>query len=342
MLDMRTVLSGVDRYRAGVPMAEIQSPPRQAGGPPLLAYPVTWMVFSYVGLHEKDTEACVALLAAACALATLWFIGALTPGAGILYALVLLSPSLMLAVERGNADLLIFLLVLSGCALLAHAPEWAGVAGLALILAAAVLKLYPIAAFLAALRRRRGWVLVVACGFLFAVFLIIDRDDLVRVSQVAPRTTFLSFGSRMGFDRVGRSVAFMASSALTLAALIAAYFASRRRPALPLDAGLYGISFWAGASIFLLCFAIGNNFAYRFGFLVLAMPQLLLWAPSRISPRLALGLFAFSVWTTTTPRLSPFSALLNWILFVVIASLLFRTLPEIGIRPFQRTAIYSK
>ncbi len=341
MVDMRAVLSGLDRYRAGVPVAEIQSPPRTPDAPLPLAYPASWMLFSYLGLGENETTACVAVLAIACAVATLWFIGPLTWKTGLLYSLVLLSPSLMLAVERGNADLLIFLLAIGGCALLAQAPEWAAAAGLGLFLAAAVLKLYPVAAFVAALKRRRGWVLVAVAAALFALFVIVDQTDLARVSQVAPRTTYLSFGSRMGLDRVARSFAFAASSALTLAAVAAAYWASPRRPELSLEPGIYGFGFLAGTSMFLLCFAIGNNFAYRFGLLLLAMPQLLRWAPSRISPRVALAILSCSVWTTATPRLSPFSALLNWLLFFLIATLFFRTLPEFSPKPAQRTALYS-
>lgn len=243
---------------------------------------------------------------------------------GLLYSMVLLSPSLMLGFERANADLVLYLMFLAACWCFARNRMAGLIAGNALLLLAALLKLYPIAACVASLKQRRGWAAFAVSVSLFALFVVADRDDLSRVRQNTPHDTYISFGARVLADQTARAFPSIAPGLLGAAAyllvlllLIAAVlFAWKSRPGLTLAPDLKGFAFLCGATMFLACFVIGNNYLYRFRLLILVMPQLLAWAAggSRIC-RALLAAIAITVWTTSDGRLFLLSEALNWFLF---------------------------
>src|SRR4029079_696030 len=62
---------------------------------------------------------------------------------GVLYGVALCSPAVMLGIERGNVDLTLFALVV-GAVLLAQRSVRGVIASCALLLLAALLKLFPV------------------------------------------------------------------------------------------------------------------------------------------------------------------------------------------------------
>jgi hypothetical protein len=134
--------------------------------------------------------------------AFLLFVGRLTFAQGAFCAVLAVSPAVMLGVERGNIDLIIFALIVAAVSARGCLPY-------ALMFACACLKLYPICALAAALRDRcrRAVVGSLAIVILFAGYLLLIRRDLALISAATPRSYFRSFGCSVLFRRYDLHIA---------------------------------------------------------------------------------------------------------------------------------------
>ena len=121
-----------------------------------------------------------------------------------------------------------------------------------------------------------------------------------------------------------------------MVAAFAVGFTARGRLAASLSVNVAGIGFLVGAAIFLFCFLMGNHYAYRLRWLVLIVPQLLVWIRNRgpAYRRAIVGAAALlsSVYATAWgygnlhSRVAIPIDFVNWLLFAVLASLLFSAL----------------
>ncbi|MGH7560641.1 MAG: hypothetical protein ACRENB_06460, partial [Gemmatimonadales bacterium] len=110
--DLAVILAGFDCTRLGHDV-QLENPCDPFGQRPM-NYPRIWLALRASGLGLDDTVWLGTVLGALFVLAALAFLcrRRLSPGEGVLGALILLSPSVLLGVERANGDLLLFLLVL--------------------------------------------------------------------------------------------------------------------------------------------------------------------------------------------------------------------------------------
>src|SRR5690348_16991872 len=281
--DGELLLRSFERYRAGVPIPQVEkdSP-----------YPPIWLwTFGPTGLNASHAVAVGVITGAAVTVMTVLFLGQLTLLEGIFAALLLISPCFMLGIERGNGDSFVFMIALCAIWLLAHRARWA-VAAAVLILYAAALKFYPIAALIAFIKKQNRWRYIVVCSVLFVAYCLLSLDDLKRIAKYTEgwgRETSLSFGCMVSFDRLylflqqhGATFAkqwfeLAGLAAALLVAAIAIGMTARRRLAASLTVNIAGIGFLAGAAIYLFCFLMGNHYAYRLRWLVLIVPQLFVW-----------------------------------------------------------------
>src|SRR6185437_12336394 len=152
------LLLSFDDYRAGVPIPQVEkkSP-----------YPPIWLwIFTPTGLSARHAVAVGAIAAAAITVITILFLGELSLVEGIFAALLLISPSFMLGIERGNGDSIVFMVIVSAIWCLSR-NAGSSLTGAFLILWAASLKFYPIAALVAYLKKQDGWRFLAACSMLF-------------------------------------------------------------------------------------------------------------------------------------------------------------------------------
>jgi hypothetical protein len=207
------------------------------------------------------------------------------------YAAAFLSSAVLLGVERGNSDLLVFVLV-AAAILLARRGRWGVAAAAVPALAAAALKLYPIAtlAFLAGKRKREALLAGGLSALLFLAYLVAAWADVVRVSRSLDSPGLLSFGIRVLPVAVGRFLGFVTGSSLippvswalpaavllsagALAALIRGGWAAGISRAAQMPGSADGLR--AAAAIYLVTFVAGNSYDYRMIFLLPALPALL-------------------------------------------------------------------
>jgi hypothetical protein len=218
----------------------------------------------------------------------------------------------MLGIERGNADLLVFAIVV-GAVLVFGRGRAGAVGAFGLLLAAAVLKLFPVFGFAAAARRPRARIVVpaVAALALFAAYADATRDDIRTIQHVVPQSRDYSYG----VDISGRWLATHLpgsrhawDAVLVLAMLIVAVGAgaiarARRPPAATFARETY--AYWVGTGIYIGTFLLARNFDYRLVFLLLTLPQLLAWRPHRsVLTGATVAAIAATVWFIHGPALA--------------------------------------
>ena len=290
--DLRSVTSAWECARRGISVLPVNpcDPSRRPAN-----YPRLWLLPSHLGLGQGDTMALGFVVAAVFIIAA---IAVVPPGAslrlGATYALVACSPAAMLGIERGNVDLTLFALVV-----FAVLVSRRGVRGLiasgALILLAAVLKLFPVFAvgFLARRGERPRVAVAVAVAAVFAVYVAALHDQIHAVVTAVPQGDIFSYGVRRVSEWISAAMNEGVSARLTswrawdvvivTAAAGAGWLLARRRLApFVADIGAAGMRdldlFWAGACTYVLTYAVARNFDYRLVFLLATVPQLVHWA----------------------------------------------------------------
>ena len=113
----------------------------------------------------------------------------------ILYALIILSPPIMLAIERGNSDLLIFFLCFISIYLLIKKKFFYNLLGYFLILFSSLIKFFPI--FLILIFFKKNYYNKFASFsvlFIFLIYIFFNIEDIFLIKKNTQETLFLSYG----------------------------------------------------------------------------------------------------------------------------------------------------
>lgn len=226
------------------------------------------------------------------------------------YLLVLCSSPLLLAVERANNDLVVFLLLTPVVPCLLDGRRLVRMAALVPIALATGLKFYPAVAGLALLAvvdRRELRDRLILAGLAFALVGASVAEDLGRFGSIAPKAEgLMTFGavnlleSAGVHGRVAQALALALGTLPIIFSLRSAIF-SRWEIAAADRADWLG--FVLGAALLTGCFFLGTNYAYRWIFALWMAP--LLWrlprdqnAPPAVRRFAALtaALLVFALW----------------------------------------------
>jgi hypothetical protein len=292
--DLRSITSGWECTRRGIDV--LPANPCDPSGKPA-NYPRIWMSPAFLGLGQGSTVVLGILVGAIFLVAAIAVLPAdARPREAVLYALALCSPAVMLGVERGNVDILIFALVVLAILLFRRSERSRLVAHL-LMLFAAVLKLFPIFAAGVLLRqpRRRALIGLGALVACFALYAFAIRADLRTLVRVTPQSNDFSYGIRLfsqwlanvatkiGGSTVGRLPLRAWDDALALLIVGSAVLLRKNgRGRTPQTAGPSAERdldlFVAGAGVYICSYVLLRNFDYRLAYLLLTLPQLFRWA----------------------------------------------------------------
>jgi len=314
-IDWEGVSAFVECWRRGVDVYLVD--PCDVRGQ-LFNYSPLWLEARFIPFGPAWRYA-IGLTMDAAFFASLWFV--FRPAdwrEAAVFTLAAVSPMVAFGAERANVDLAIFVLVVIGCSL-TQGGRIGRLAGYAVLLLAGLLKFYPLAALVAALRERprmfwavTGVSVLVVAGFVFAY-----RRELPLVLAAVPHPPWdeLAFGAPnlTGWARAvtrsppivllfgGLAAAAAAAGALILARSPggAAVLAGMD----PRDRTLLAV----GAAVMLGCFAMGQNGDYRAVFLLMVEGGLLAArrkAPPALAGRLA-GLSIIVVALMWEPALQP-------------------------------------
>lgn len=205
-----------------------------------------------------------------------------------IFALAVISPMTVYALERANNDIVIFLLVLGGAALYAL-PRPHRLGSYALFLLAGLLKFYPMV-LLALIGRERGRGILLPAAMIGSALLLFglaEGADLGRALANVPSPTY--FGATFSALNLPFGLASMMPGlpifprrlfgAVLLAALVASVIVRTLRTARLLDDSIEATEretalLAAGGLMLMACFFVGQNIDYRGIYFLLVLPGL--------------------------------------------------------------------
>jgi hypothetical protein len=299
-------------------------------------YPRVWLLPSYLGAGEGAT------VPLGIAIALVFFATAvsLAPRDGPLWSAFafgafLCTPGIMLGVERGNVDLLIFCLIVLAVRLFAHPSRRVGSA--LLIFVCSILKLYPIFATPLLTRQpRRQAIAMTASVFAgSAIYVTATFSNIRAILRAVPKSGSYSYG----LDILGHPVskvlgvgdrfawdALLAIGGVAIAVVIIHYL---RRAAPPEPAPTFEVdAFVTGASVYGLSYVFFRSFDYRLVFLLLLLPLLLRWARRRRVEAWATLTAILGVLCIESRAVLPIAVFVQYALFVLLLALLGSILPS--------------
>lgn len=308
-------------------------------------YPPIWLGLRYFGINGSDSVWLAIAMIGTAAGSLIWLSKGRSACAGLVTLAAMLSPSIMMGVERGNIDLLILALV--GLAALSFGePKSRRMAWtVALLQADVVLKLYPIfCVALLARPSRHAFIVVLSVVAMSAIYSAIIFDYIPIIRHNTPTTYVLSFGYLVPFlgldhlrDEAGLSPIGLATTWLPLAsitatsivaALTAIHIARKDNARWNIPESRAGTAFLFGAGIYCGTFMLGSNFIYRLMFLLLCFPQIFDWSQAK-ERMLSIGLLALvilALWTSGNANghttFSFWPSVLHWVIYFGLITIL--------------------
>jgi hypothetical protein len=256
--------------------------------------PPVWLWLGLLNLKGSDSD-WLAIVIITCAAAVMVALFRGRSGIDGLVALIaILSPSVMMGVERANPDLLILAFVGGAALLYEEQSKLRTFGALVLIIIGFILKLFPLfSVALAARFNRRTFLFAIIIAGLGVVYLAAIFKYLFLIRANVPTTFQLSYGYKAAFlgwdylrSEAGLKPIGLADTWLPICASIATLFAAavaaflswhRRRMFCTVAASVAGTAFLFGSGIYCGTFLLGTNYIYRLMFLLLCVPQLQDW-----------------------------------------------------------------
>jgi len=336
-----------------------------------LNYPRIWHILFAFGINQSHTNliGSIIVILFFTGIGIFWFSNKFTNLTYLILPIIIISPVVMLGIERGNIELVI-LFVLSVALFINY---YSNISAVSLFLFASILKLYPVFSFVYLLRenKKRFCILFGLAFVIFTTYMLFTLDDFKQIYLLHPKNAKSSFGLNvfwMGLTHprilnlqlsadvimIFKILSYIALMLILLGALIFSiknYNKNISKQANHLDA------FRVGASIYIGCFLLGNNYDYRLIFLIFTIPQLVIWLNTeqdKISkiPLVTLSAIIFSCWSYVLERIIGIKLtfvleeLSNWIVLSGLLYLFLVSLPDWFMdylrRPFSLISRFNK
>ncbi len=333
--DLGYYLVWLDCVRAGAPTDK----PCSLGSPIPWAYPTAWLLLARTGLSVRHTIPMAALLYIGLVAMASYLCAPRCVSEVCYDALFLISPPFVLALERCNMDVLIFLLLGLAVAL---ASRRAVLGAFGLVWVAALLKIYPGVSLLAFIRKKVDVIAAGLCAATILVYLEAIRPQLRITYRIVQQTEWESFGSPELFlilaqklEAMGHPVRLphsviplFAVAVFTISVALLAFAFVRRRIDMdlePLD-DISQHAFTVGGLVYCACWSLGMNFNYRYIFLAMTLPQAWTWGSARFRWRwpygaylaAALAMAWLALFQYEHPWIEIGHAILGWFLYGVL------------------------
>jgi len=330
-----------------------------------ISYPSSWSLLTWLGLEQRDTIFLGVLFALIFYVITLMIIGRLNYQEAIVYALILCSPPVMLLVERGNVDIVIYSWLGVGLMIIKNSRALIfRLCAYLLIFFWGVIKLFPIFGLAVIIKEKRNIFLFLAAIFAaaFITYFIASIEEMKTISQAfdvesvwfrfghqalfLKVKTFLlnlslSTGGETDIKKTLRYMMYIIMSLLTLLVLtrvllskfkifkewLSSDFVSADSGK-SLDKSQYIDYFRLAAGIYLGNYlVIGLVMDYKLTFLIFALPQILDWIKqeNQLSLSSSMALVAIVGTFYASPFLHP------WAIDEIINLLLFANLLYISL-----------
>jgi hypothetical protein len=328
--DLRNLTAAGDSIRLGYdPLIENPADPRSR---PLNQPRVVQFIISGLGITQADTTPLAVLIISLFVAGILLSLRPIPNKTAWILAVVIFSPAVMLGVERCNHDLLMFFLVA-----LALAWPSARLFSLAILMLASVIKLFPIFSVALFLRHNFKQFMTMASIFvgLFCLYMLANYKDLPLI--------FATTQKGFGVWAYGTRTFFRASSLwqsyipmlIAIPAVVMRVGWLWRAGSAEAENSDYIDGFRVGAAIYLGTFLLGNNWDYRFIFLIFVIPQLVAWSQERDKRFVSFATLVaiiVSCWTLAFREAGlgviVLDEMANWQLFIALFYLTLISLPS--------------
>ena len=370
-LDFRLIPGAIDTFRAGVDPA-VSNPNDPLGR--LFNYPKIWYGLFSLKISQEDTVWICIVLIALFFLILFAFPERIRVRDSLLLLLFIFSPACMLLYERGNVDLIFF--ILSGLIIMT-VNRWP-IAAASILLTAAFFKLFPFFGIIIFFseNKKKFYALFGIVAAIFLLYVLFNIQSLKASWLLTQRGTEVSYGVYIIFEILGnyfryyllkvvpeyqiKNIMMFLPYLIVFLLLVGIYIISmRQKPVFPVTSERNLSAFRFGAAIYVGTFLLGNNWDYRLAFLLFVIPQLSQWFfESKGKNRwICFGLFLVMVascWDTVIfdyglaflggryrLRLSVFDEIMNWSVFSGLAYLLIASSPT-WLRTFSLNPFLSK
>jgi hypothetical protein len=272
--DINAVLGGIECFKAGF---DPYNPDACLAYDARWAYTPTWFLLSPLPISRSWTLAIGIIQLLVFILSIAYFIRNTPYKRWIWAVLLLLSPALLFAFERGNADILMCILLFWAVYVKADQP----ILSLALIALAASLKVYPIVALLIFLPDLKDKTLrwyILGTGLAFLAFVVYYFKEFQQIQALSPKFVAISFGwvvfqlhaAEMGFPLIS---SFIFGGGILGGAVIL-FFSLKSKP-ITYKESFPDQLFLAGSAVYLFNYILGFQVDYRLVLLSMLLPKLL-------------------------------------------------------------------
>lgn len=300
-VDLEILLCGIDAIREGAnPYTALCFE-----GEAYFNYPYIWGFLSIFPFITAANHIYIGLsLIILFFLSLYFFIGKLSFKQALFYAAIFISPAVMLGLERGNSDVIIFLILMLVPLFVYKSKILSSI----LILCTSMLKIFPIGALIWLFNNPKKdltksvW-LFIGVVFSFLIYIYLMLDSIIQVSDKTPRPyKEASYGLGgmpsfiLGFFNVSAEQSkwiFLGFALLCSMLFLIIYKYLNKKVGLPkIEQNAKGAAYLMGSGIFLMTCLIGYNWEYRLIFLIFTLPQILKWGKEYRILKMAF-LFAF-------------------------------------------------
>jgi hypothetical protein len=293
---------GVDAYSVSCSRGKFNIPP-------------AWLWLGFLGLDGSDSTWVSVVMIAAAAIVIVLLVRGRSWSHGLVALGAIISPTVLMGVERGNLDLLILALVGSAALVYEEGSVSRACGAVAFLCLGVVLKLFPVFCVSLVARFSRQ-TLIFACATLALslIYVVSTMKYILLIRRNVPTTFVLSYGYKaifLGLDHIRSEAglppvgladtwvpALTAAVVLACAAIVAVTRFRNLREFCSVDISTAGTAFLFGAGIYCGTFLLGTNFIYRLMFLLLCVPQLLDWQIRRSEGDKVVGIAELSLLVT--------------------------------------------
>ncbi len=243
-------------------------------------YTEWWLITGRIGLVRAHTWWLGCALMAATLTSALLFLKPVGWRQAGLTVIVLISPAMLMALDRANNDLVVFILMGAAFAFLSKRGWVTPALGVVLLVLAAILKYYPLAALIVLLdaRSRRELLAWILLGVFVVLLAWPALEPGLRAYKYRPNPEWIyAFGAPVIF-RNWEMKPPPVGIALGLGMVVALAAWSLRgkwgRMQVAARSGLDELGFVGGSAMLVGCFVLGSSYAYKFVFCLWLLPWL--------------------------------------------------------------------
>ncbi|MCX6058200.1 MAG: hypothetical protein NTW69_08625 [Chloroflexi bacterium] len=288
-IDFRLIPGASETFRSGVDPA-VSNP-----NDPLVRlfnYPKIWYGLFSLKISQDDTVWICIVLLVLFFLVLFAFPERIRVRDSLLLLFFIFSPACMLLYERGNVDLIFF--ILSGLIILT-VNRWP-IAAAVILLMAAFFKLFPFFGIIVFFseNKKNFYALFGTVAAIFLFYVLLNIQSVKASWLLTQRGTKVSYGVYVIFEVLGKyfryymlkivpedqiqNIMMFIPHSLALFLLVCIFFvAIRQKTVFPDNSERNLVAFRLGAAIYVGTFLLGNNWDYRMSFLLFVIPQLSQW-----------------------------------------------------------------